>query len=116
MGVCTTIAKLASEIETQLVDLTENQRGMIAVMKEMPSYLEKGDLAAWDSDYKATISDNENESSANFMAIDLIYEIAAINLYGAFESKKTKKWYKQAVKELRKLGVDITKGLDVSQW
>lgn len=39
---------------------------MIAVMKNMPFYLEKGDLADWESDYRVSIGDAENESSTSY--------------------------------------------------
>lgn len=85
-------------------------------MKSMPFYLEDGDLAKWESDYRKVMGDPEDESSRIYRAIDLIYELAGLNLFGEFQVSETKKLYKHVVCELRKLKIETTGGLNVSQW
>lgn len=89
---------------------------MITVMKSMPFYLEDGDLAKWESDYRKAMGDSEDESSQTYRAIDLIYELAGLNLFGEFQVSETEKIYKHVVCELRKLKIETTGGLNVSQW
>lgn len=116
MSLCRVISTLASQLELQVDNLQENHSIMIAVMKNMPFYLEEGDLAKWESDYRRALGDSEDESSRTYKAIDLIYELAGLNLFGKFEVLETKRLYKYVVSELKKLGIESSGDLDVSQW
>ena len=116
MALCRTIATLAGQLEFQLEGMQENHRNMIAVMKNMPFYLEKGDLADWESDYRVSIGDAENESSTSYQAIDLVYELAGLNLFGAFQVTETQSLYKNIVIQLINMGLQVSENMDVSQW
>ncbi len=116
MSVCRTISILASEVEGQLTDISESHRNLLSVMKEMPRYLSDSNLAEWEADYRNAISIDENEESNNYRAIDLIYEIAALNLFGEFEAEKTKEIYHMAISELRKMNINVTSNLSVDKW
>ena len=116
MALCKVIATLADQLEFQLGGIEENHSNMIAVMKNMPLYLEKGDLAAWEADYRSAIGDSEDESSQAYKAIDLVYELAGLNLFSAFQVSETERVYKHVVSELGKLGLKVSEGMDVSQW
>jgi len=85
-------------------------------MKEMPKYLEQGNLASWEKDYKTAISEREDEQSINYKAIDLLYEIAGLNLFGEFQVEDTIKIYSHAVNELKKMNINITNNLNVEKW
>lgn len=116
MALCKTIATLAEQIELQLNGIQENHSNMITVMKEMPLYLEKGDLSAWEADYRSAIGETEDESSKAYKAIDLVYELAAINIFGLFQVSETEQLYKKVVSELKKLGLNVSENMNVSQW
>lgn len=73
MSDCNATAVLASEIERQMDDLSVSHRAMISVMKNMPIYLKKGNLANWESDYTLVISDDEDEK--NKREIKNIYNV-----------------------------------------
>jgi hypothetical protein len=116
MALCRAIATLASQLELQLEGMQENHCNMIAVMKNMPFYLEKGNLAEWESAYRASIGDVEDESSAPYKAIDLVYELAGLNLFGSFQVAETQSLYENVVVQLSSLGLKVSENLDVSQW
>ena len=116
MALCRTIATLAGQLEFQLEGMQENHRNMIAVMKNMPFYLEKGSLAKWESDYRAAIGDAEDESSTSYQAIDLVYELAGLNLFGAFQVTETQSLYIEIVVQLSSMGLQVSENMDVSQW
>jgi hypothetical protein len=116
MALCRVIATLASQLEFQLEGMQENHRNMIAVMKNMPFYLEEGSLAKWESAYRAAIGDIEDESSTSYQAIDLVYELAGLNLFGAFQAAETQSLYKNIVVQLSNMGLQVTENMDVSQW
>lgn len=107
---------MAASIEEQLDDVQQNHREMITVMKNMPVYLDRGDLATWEHDYRCAIGIHEDESSETYKAIDLIYEVAALNLFGKFQERESRKTYKRAIKELIKMGLSVPSNLDVSEW
>ena len=116
MGLCRTIATLAGQLEVQLGGMEENHRNMIVVLKDMPSYFKRGNLAAWEANYREAIGPQENESSDIYQAIDLVYELAGLNLFGAFQAAETRSLYKHIVFKLRKLGLQVSEDMDVSQW
>ncbi|TCI04783.1 hypothetical protein EZV61_02085 [Corallincola luteus] len=116
MALCRTIATLASQLELQLEGMHENHRNMIAVMKNMPFYLEKGNLAEWESAYRASIGDAEDESSASYQAIDLVYELAGLNMFGSFQATETQSLYKNIVVQFSNMGLQVSENMDVSQW
>ena len=116
MSACKTISILASEIEAQLNELPSSHRKMISVMKKMPNYLTEGNLAKWEADYRNAISDDEDEKSTSYKAIDLVYEIAAINLFGEYQKIETKKIYHVVVQKLKKLGLTVSHDLVVDEW
>ena len=116
MGLCRTIATLAGQLELQIEDVQENHKNMIAVMKNMPSYLEQGDLSKWESDYREAIGQSEDELSINYRAIDLVYELAGLNLFGAFQASETKALYRHVVSELDKLRFKVSEDMNVEQW
>lgn len=94
----------------------KNHLNMIAVMKNMPSYLESNDLSKWESDYRKAIGDNDDETSEQFKAIELIYEIAGLNLFGEFQAQESENVYKHVISELAKLNIQVSENLDVSEW
>lgn len=116
MALCRTVATLAGQLEFQLEGMQENHRNMIAVMKNMPFYLEKGNLAEWESAYRDSIGDAEDESSASYRAIDLVYELAGLNLFGAFQVGETQSLYKNIVVQLSNMGLQVSENMDVSRW
>ena len=107
---------MAGQLETQLEGAQQNHRNMMAVMKNMPSYLEQRGLSEWESDYRKAIGPNENELSINYRAIDLVYELAGLNLFGSFQPSETKALYRHVVSELDKLGFQVSEDMDVEQW
>ncbi|MEQ3513512.1 hypothetical protein ABMY35_09270 [Pseudoalteromonas sp. BZB3] len=96
--------------------MKETHRNMIAVMKNMPFYLESGNLAGWESAYRDSIGDDKGESSASYQAIDLVYELADLNLFGSFQVSETEPLYKNIVVQLGKMGLPVSENMDVSQW
>lgn len=116
MPLCKTVSILADELEQQLCGLNMNHKNMLTIMKEMPSYLVIGNLARWEEDYRSAIPDDEDESSQNYKAIDLIYELAGFNLFAAFQETETKRIYNFVVSELAKSKITVSGDLDVSQW
>jgi hypothetical protein len=116
MSLCETVSKLASEIEPQLNDLSESHKNMLSALISMPKYLEKNDLSEWDENYTNSISDEEDETSKNYKAIYLLYEIAAYNLYTLYNPEKTEGLYAKVVKELKYLNITITNDLNVNKW
>ena len=116
MSLAKTASILALEVESQLQSLVKSHENILYVMKEMPSYLQEGNLNAWEASYRNAIDDNETEGDLNWRAIELIYDLAGFNLYGAFDKKQTKKIYKKIQKEFRSLGISIPDNLEVDKW
>jgi hypothetical protein len=116
MSLSRTITVLALEAESQMRDLSASQRRMLQVLKEAPQYLVRGNLAQWDADYHRAMSDDEDEAARNFRVIESIFEIAAVNLYGAYQAGETKRVYDSVVSELQKLGIRVPPDLPVAAW
>lgn len=116
MSLCETISILAAEAESQLIDLSESQRRIFQVLKDGPQYLAKGNLAQWDSDYHQAIAADEDEAAGNYRVVDSIFEIAAVNLYGAYQARETKRVYELVVAELRKMRIRVSPDLPVDKW
>jgi hypothetical protein len=115
MSLCKTVSVLAKEIQSQLNDLSVSERKMLKVMERMPSYLESGDLSQWESDYRASIND-EDEGRMNFKLIELLYELPGLNLFGAFDAQKSESTYNFIVQELTNSGIKVSKDLNVHEW
>jgi hypothetical protein len=115
MSLCRTVSILAKEIESQLNNLSDSERRMLEVMKNMPSYLNSGNLSQWEADYRASMND-EDEERMNFRIIELLYELPGLNLFGALDAKKTKSIYSFIVQELTNNGIKVSEGLDVHEW
>ena len=116
MSLCKTVSTLAEELENQLINISDSHKAMLEVMKNMPKYLEAGDLAKWEEDYRAAISNEEDELSFNCQAIDLLYELAGANLFGAFQVDDTKRIYKLIVNELENKNIKVSENLSVEKW
>ncbi|PKG80619.1 hypothetical protein CXF85_21060 [Colwellia sp. 75C3] len=116
MSLCLVVSKLATELETQLDGCTSSQQSMLKVMVDMPKYLAKNDLALWEADYRSSISEDEDEKSLEYKAIDILYELAGLNLFGKFQVSVSKQVYSSVVANLERLGIQVTSDLDVSRW
>ncbi len=116
MSLCKTVSVLAKEIESQLTELSGSERRMIEVMKNMPSYLEAGDLSQWEADYRASMNDDEDEGRLNYWVIELLYELPALNLFGAFDPKKSESIYSFIIQGLAEIGIKVSENLDVHEW
>jgi hypothetical protein len=115
MPICETVSVLAKQLEEQLSSVTPEQSRMLAILKEMPRYRQKGDLHSWSTDYKNSRNKNEN-SDPNFSAIELIYEIGRYNLSTEFDQEGTVRLYHIATAMLAKGNISISRDLDVSKW
>ena len=107
---------MASELESQLAELKPNHRRMLSEMKKMPSYLRKGNLSEWEADYRNAIGEEEDEESFNYRAIDLLYELAGLNLFRAYNVAETVRMYSWVVEKLQQQGIKVTENLDVSEY
>jgi hypothetical protein len=116
MSLCLVVSKLATEIEIQLDGCTNNQQSMLKLMIEMPKYLAINNLALWEADYRSSISEDEDEISIEYKAIDILYELAGLNLFGEFQVSLSNQVYSSVVANLDRLGIQVTSGLDVSRW
>ena len=116
MSVSQTIFILASEVETQLINLSESHQKMLSVLKELPKFVELRNLSKWDEHYKKSIPDDEDETSINYKIIDLLYELAATNLYGAFQKSETQRIYKLILSELKRQNIKVTKYSSLEKW
>jgi hypothetical protein len=116
MPISETVAVLAQEIEEQLPDLSACQLKLLAVLKEMPKYSAEGRLDLWETDYTNAINDGE-ENTHNVLMIDLIFELGARNLYGAFDASGTQRFYQEVLlKQFIHKGFSVSENLDVSGW
>lgn len=115
MPVCESVSILAKELEEVLVDLTEPERKRLSALKKMPKYLEEMRLDLFDEEFTSAYSDEENESTISFQAIEIIGNLAFENMYVAFSLEDTLSTYKWAIEELRKLGIFISNNLDMSE-
>ena len=116
MSLCLTISKLASEIELQLNDLSNEHRKMIQVAKSMPKYLDEKNLANWERDYREAIHPNEDELSNNYQIIDLLYELASFNLFGKYQAQETLSLYRNVAAQLSDKGIKVTNNFNVDKW
>jgi hypothetical protein len=116
MSLCEAVSILASEVEDQLVNLNQSHLRMISIMKKMPAYLANGELASWEADYRSSISPGEDENANNFKSIELLYELAGLNLFSEFQKSETNRIYTFVVKELSKMNIRVSSNLNVSTW
>lgn len=116
MSLCIVISDLAKKLHSQFGDLEQNHQNMLDVMTRMPEYLAENDLAKWEADYREAITVVADESSEDYQTIDMLYELASLNLFGAFDPIKTKEVYSWLLAQLDKKGFKTTGGFDVSKW
>ena len=115
MSVCESVSILAKELEEILVDPTEPEKKRLNALKKMPEYLENTRLDLFDKAFTSAYSDEENESTVSFQAIEIIGTLAFENMYVAFSFEDTLRTYKWAVEELCKLGLSISNNLDMPE-
>ncbi len=115
MPVCESVSILAEELDSQLRDLSQAEKTRLDALKNMPKYLEKMRLDLFDQDFTDGYSDEENEETKNFRAIEVLGELAFENMYVAFSKGDTMRAYKWAIKELGKLGLNVSSSLDMSE-
>ena len=59
---------------------------------------------------------DEDENTIQYKAIDLVYELAGLNLFGAYMEKESLRIYRFVVEELAKLNIKVPNNLNVSQF
>ncbi|GAB2889394.1 hypothetical protein ACCI51_06215 [Microbulbifer echini] len=115
MPVCESVSILAKELEAALVDPTEPERKRLSALKKMPNYSSRKRLDLFDKAFTSAYLGGENEDAIGFKAIEILAELAFENMYVAFSKEDTLKTYKWSVEELSKLGVNVSKNLDMSE-
>ena len=115
MTVSTAVSALAKAIESQITNPTDAQARSLAVLRQMPAFSDQRRLDDWEREYKASLSDCE-EHLNNSKAIDLVFELGALNLYTTFRGDLTANCYRQLVGQLSSLGYSVPEDIDVSTW
>lgn len=115
MTVSTTVTALAKAIESQITSPTDAQARSLTLLQQMPAFSDQRRLDDWEREYKASLKDDE-EHLNNSQAIDLVFELGALNLYTTFRGDLTAKYYRQLVGQLSSLGYSVPEDLDVSTW
>jgi hypothetical protein len=115
MSICIAVSILAKELEQQLTNITLGQKQMIGALKDAPRYCDERRLDLWEEAYKNALKDDE-ELLENFQLIDLVYELGAFNLFGAFDAVGTQNLYNHIVRQLTNKGLVVSKDFDVSKW
>ena len=115
MPICETVSMIAKRLEEQLPGPTANQLKMLAVLKAMPDYKQRGELPLWNADYKSSRNKDE-KSTPNFAAIELVYELGRYNLFGEFDEDGVLRRYHITVAELARRNISVNRDLDVSEW
>lgn len=115
MSLSSTVSLLSREVKNQLHDLSSSQQEMLDILGRLPEYNRINNLALFNADFKNAIDDNE-ENDFNYRIIEMVYELIDINLFGAYQPKATKKYYKRLVKLLGEYNIKITRNLNVKNW
>ena len=115
MPVCESVSILAGEIDVALADPTEPERKRLNALKKMPKYLSKMRLDLFDTAFTSAYTDDENEDTISFKAIEILGELAFENMYVAFSQEDTLKTYNWLVSELGKLDIWVSTDLDISE-
>ncbi|MEN8220841.1 MAG: hypothetical protein ABFS56_31700 [Pseudomonadota bacterium] len=117
------IAKLASNIELQVSELTPHQQLLIYILKGTPLYVKCRRLDLWENAYKDIWKNlcQEEQKEANHKSritelINLVFELGDLNLYCAFDRKETHRAYKKVKAKWAKLDLPTLHTMNFTDW
>jgi hypothetical protein len=87
------VAALADELARGTLPLTADQLRLVGVLKDLPDYVDRGLLVDWDQELRAEIAPITFSDPAAAALLQLVYDLAMLNLYGTFDEPETNNMY-----------------------
>jgi hypothetical protein len=116
MGICNSVKVLAQAVIDIGFDIDSRQELQLEILKQGPLYLSINNLPLWESAFQSTLLDKDDESKVGIL-INETYELAMLNMYGAFDSSRTIEIAQVVIDAFKKNGVNIPSGkLELDRW
>lgn len=116
MGVCNSVSKLAQAVLDSDFSLNLRQELQLEILKLGPLYLGINNLPSWESAFQETLLDEDDESRVGIL-INEAYDLAMLNMYGAFNISRTKEAGSQVVEIYGRSGVNVSiRELEFECW
>src|SRR5207245_11511689 len=103
MPFCEVVASVGHAIAAARHPVTAREAYLLYVLRGMPLYRDVNRLDLWEYAYNQVAPDEAK--SITEQMIDIVFELGAENLYGAFEESITRRVYRDVLSSLAAQGI-----------
>lgn len=115
MGICNSAKILAQSITESDLAVDPRQRLQLEILKLGPLYLEINNLPLWESAFQGTLLDDDVTKAG--VLINDIYELAMLNMYGAFDQQRTRTLADEIIVNFRAADLNVEMNqLELDSW
>jgi Fe-S oxidoreductase len=116
MGICDSVIFLSQAMIDSDFNVDSRQKLQLEILKLGSLYLDINNLPLWETAFQSTLTDEDDETKAGIL-INEIYELAMLNMYGAFDSKRTIEIAQMLIETFSENGIEVSLNqLELDQW
>jgi hypothetical protein len=115
MGVCSTVAQLATAIQERYPAETPEQRRLLSLLVEMGDWMSRKQAVNWDEAVMACLVPDEDMSVLDTLIYD-VFAFAIYDFYGAFDEIGRRSDYERIARRLAEHGIRCPRDPDLSHF